>query len=86
MKFTVDSVREEDLQRGKLNTSWSLRAQHHSFKGDNKEAESYLKTILIGMLLSILKGMWDGSDEWNHLLPEHQFDRVEPFLSDIWRK
>jgi hypothetical protein len=29
-------------------------------------------------------GGWNVSDEWNRLLPDHQFAQAEDLLSDAW--
>ena len=39
-----------------------------------------LKSILIGMH----RGAYDVTDEWNRLLPEYQFTRVEDFVKKVW--
>ncbi|KAK0725526.1 hypothetical protein B0H67DRAFT_659126 [Lasiosphaeris hirsuta] len=80
--FSVDTVKLEDLEAGSLTTSWKLEAQHHSVSGD--EAEKLLRSVLVGTLLSSAKGYWDVSDEWNQLLPGHQFADIEEFLEMAW--
>lgn len=35
-------------------------------------------------ILSIHRGVWDVSDEWNQLLPDMKFERVEVFLRKAW--
>lgn len=80
--FAVDAVKLGDLGDGKLKTSWSLEARHPSFTG--KEAEEALKNVLIGMLVSSAKGGWDVSDEFNQLLPDYKFTKIEEFLTNVW--
>ncbi|KAK3346890.1 hypothetical protein B0T25DRAFT_290195 [Lasiosphaeria hispida] len=80
--FSLDTVKLEDLEAGRLTATWTLEAQHHSVSGD--EAEKLLKAVLVGTLLSSAKGYWDVSDEWNQLLPDHQFAKIDQFLEKAW--
>lgn len=43
-----------------------------------------LKTVLIGTLISSVKGAWDVSDEINKLLPDFKFTQIEEFLAEVW--
>jgi len=43
-----------------------------------------LKAVLIGTLLSSIKGAWDVSDEVNKLLPDFKFTQIEAFLTKVW--
>ena len=44
-----------------------------------------LKTVLIGTLLSCVKGAWDVSDAFNRLLPpDYKFASMEEFLAGVW--
>ncbi|RDW59930.1 hypothetical protein BP6252_13017 [Coleophoma cylindrospora] len=81
--FTVEKVKVEDLENGILTTSWKLESSHPSVTGD--QVEKMLKTVLIGTLLSSVKGAWDVSDEMNQLLPEFKFTQLEDFLTEAWR-
>lgn len=42
------------------------------------------KAVMVGMLLSSVKGAWDVSDEMNRLLPDFKFTQLEEFLSKAW--
>jgi hypothetical protein len=44
------------------------------------------KVLLGSLLLAFSAGAFDGSDEWNTLLPEYKFTGIEEFLSDAWRE
>lgn len=59
-----------------------METVHPSSKGE--EAASLLKAVLIGTLLSSVKGAWDVSDEFNQLLPDFKLIRTEKFLAKIW--
>lgn len=80
--FAIDVVKLEDLENGDLKTSWSLETRHPSFTG--KDAKEALKVVLIGTLVSAVKGCWNVSDEFNRLLPEYKFTQIEEFLAKVW--
>ena len=80
--FTLDKVKLEDLEAGKLKTSWTLEKRHAAYTGD--DVASILKTVLIGTLLSSAKGAWAVSDELNQLLPDYKFTQIEDFLTKVW--
>ncbi|KAK9421833.1 putative NmrA-like domain-containing protein [Seiridium unicorne] len=81
--FTVDKATVEDLEAGTLRTSWRLEAVHRAVSEDQSSA--LLKGVLIGTLLSSLKGAWDITDEMNQLFPDYEFTSAEAFLSDVWK-
>ncbi|KAH8590954.1 hypothetical protein B0O99DRAFT_654634 [Bisporella sp. PMI_857] len=80
--FAVDEVKLEDLEAGKLNTSWDLEAVHSAVSED--QASALLKAVTIGILQSSLKGAWDISDELNQLFPDYEFTPIEDFLAKTW--
>jgi hypothetical protein len=80
--ITVDKVKIDALEAGKLDTSWNMTAVHHAVSED--DAGALLKTVSIGMLLSSTKGAWDISDDFNKLFPDHEFSGVEDFLATVW--
>lgn len=80
--FTIEKVKLEDLEAGNLKTSWVLEASHPSVSKD--QVESFLTNILIGTLLSGAKGAWAVSDEFNQLLPDHEFTKIDDFLAKVW--
>lgn len=72
----------KDLEEGKLRSSWSLSASHKAVSKD--EAARMLEQVTIGMLLSVAKGAWEGSAEWNQIFPEYRFTSMESFIVDVW--
>ncbi|ORY58079.1 uncharacterized protein BCR38DRAFT_353234, partial [Pseudomassariella vexata] len=82
LSFTVDKVKAEDLQAGKLEASWGLEAVHSTVSED--QASAILKAVSIGILLSSSKGAWDSSDELNQMFPDYYFTRAEDFLAKAW--
>ncbi|RDL35782.1 Uncharacterized protein BP5553_06394 [Venustampulla echinocandica] len=81
--FAIDKVKLEDLENGILTASWTLEARHPSVT--REQAEKMLKTVLIGTLISSVKGAWDVSDEFNQLLPDFKFTQIEDFLATVWK-
>lgn len=81
-RFAIDTVKFEDLEAGELKTSWTLTAKHPSVSAE--KAADMLKAVLIGTLLSGAKGAWAVSDEFNRILPDHKFIRIEDFLAKVW--
>ncbi|KFY70222.1 hypothetical protein V499_09346 [Pseudogymnoascus sp. VKM F-103] len=80
--FAIDTVKLEDLEAGKLKTSWTLETRHPSVSED--QAAEALKSVLISTLLSGAKGAWNVSDEFNRILPEYKFTQMEDFLGKVW--
>ncbi len=83
--FTIDKVKLEDLEAGDLKASWTLGKRHPSFTEDQADQlAAMLKTVLIGTLVSSVKGAWDVSDAFNQLLPDYKFTLIEEFLTNVW--
>jgi len=72
----------EDLEAGNLKSSWTLEARHSSVSDD--QAAQLLKSVLIGTLVSGVKGAWAVSDEFNQILPDYKFTQIEEFLANVW--
>jgi hypothetical protein len=81
--FVIEKVTLEDLENGNLKTSWSLETSHPSLS--EEQAQSMIKGVLIGTLLSSAKGAWDVSDDFNRILPDCKFTRIEEFLAKVWK-
>lgn len=60
-----------------------LEAIHQAVPED--QAAALLDMVVIGILLSSLKGAWDISDEINQLFPECQWTSAEYFLAEAWK-
>lgn len=80
--FRVEKAEVRDLEAGDLTVPVGLSAVHHSVS--QEEAPELLKAVVVGMLLSSIKGAWDISDEMNRLFPGFQFTTAETFLEKIW--
>ena len=83
-RFAIDTVKIEDLEAGELKASWTLEARHASVAED--QAADMMKSVLIGTLLSGAKGAWNVSDEFNQMLPDYQFTKIEKFLAEVWEE
>ncbi|KAL9070248.1 MAG: hypothetical protein Q9157_005868 [Trypethelium eluteriae] len=81
--FTVDNAKKEDLESGTLNTSWALEKRHPAVS--EEQYAGFGKTVSIGILLSSIKGACDVSDELNQLFPDYSFNKIEDFLTRVWK-
>lgn len=64
----------------------TIKARHSSvMQMSEEQAEAMTKSVLVGMLLSSAKGAWEISDEWNQLLPDFEFTKMQDFLSEAWQ-
>jgi hypothetical protein len=80
--FETEKVHFEDIEAGVIKTSWVPQFRHPCIPQDQIDATS--KHALIALLLSVSKGGWITSGEWNRLLPDCKFTAIEEFLSDVW--
>lgn len=80
--FAVEKVKLEDLEAGKLQTSWLLGEKHKAVV--EEQAEFITRQVTIGMLLSSAKGAWDVSDGMSRLFPDYKFADIEAFLTNVW--
>jgi len=78
----LERVRLADLEKGELTASWGLEASHPTTAPE--EVAKQLKAVLIGMLLSSVKGSWEVSDEMNRMFPDFEFTDMEAFLTKVW--
>ncbi|KAI1391054.1 NAD(P)-binding protein [Hypoxylon trugodes] len=49
-----------------------------------EQAGKFLQMALNGMLLSMSRGIYDVTDEWNKLLPDYKFTQTEDFIKKYW--
>ncbi|KAF4984362.1 hypothetical protein FDECE_17111 [Fusarium decemcellulare] len=80
--FVVEKVNAEDLENGDLKATWVPNFRHSSFS--EEEAPAVSKMLTISFLLSFSKRQWVVSDDWNRLLPDYEFTKIENFLSSHW--
>jgi hypothetical protein len=72
----------EDLEAGELKTDNYPRIDLPSIPKD--QVEAFSKMASRGVLIACCRGAWTVSDEWNRLLPDYKFTKVEEFLRGIW--
>jgi len=83
--FEVEKLKAADLVAGTVNSSWQPKIDHPTFRDTPERAAAMEKLVLGSLLLAFSAGAFDGSDEWNKLLPEYKFNGLEEFLQDVWR-
>ena len=49
------------------------------------QVEAFSKMATRGVLIAACRGAWTVSDEWNRLLPDYKFTKVEDLLRGIWQ-
>lgn len=81
--FAIERVKLEDLQQGRLTTSWVIGKRHSAVK--KEEADALARVVMAGMLLTSANGAWDVSDAFNRLLPDCKFTGAEEFLAGAWK-
>ncbi|KAK6069736.1 hypothetical protein SCUP234_10491 [Seiridium cupressi] len=69
-QFQVDWLKAEDLQAGILKT--------------NRFTLAISQVAAIGLMVSIDRGAWTVTDEWNQLLPDLEFIKAEALLRKLW--
>ncbi|CAH0018928.1 unnamed protein product [Clonostachys rhizophaga] len=81
-RFTIESLEQKDLEAGELKTDNFFRVPFPDIPEDQVESFSQLATISV--MLGAKHGLWTVTDEWNEILPDHEFTQVEDFLREIW--
>lgn len=80
-RFEVEKLSVDALQAGQLGSSWIPNVDH---PGLTPEAGNFMSRITASVLLNLSAGGLNVSDEWNVLLPDHQFTGADDFLRGIW--
>ncbi|KAI1076593.1 hypothetical protein F5B20DRAFT_584016 [Whalleya microplaca] len=80
--FTVDWLKMEDLEAGVITTDRYTRVKLPFISED--QVEAFSKMANIGILIAIHRGVWTVTDEWNQLLPDYEFIKVEELLTELW--
>ncbi|KAH6680007.1 hypothetical protein F5X68DRAFT_244988 [Plectosphaerella plurivora] len=80
--FSIEAVQRDDLEAGVVKTTWLPKADHPAIPSEQVEKLSGF--MVAGMLLGMAAGALDVSSEWNDLLPNYKFTRVEDFLTAAW--
>jgi hypothetical protein len=87
----VDRLEKADVEAGVMKSSWLPSFNHPGVEEDMKSAvgdestrEAVSTFVATQILLSIARGAWDVSDEWNQLLPGIKLTGIEGFLRNFW--
>lgn len=80
----IDWLKMADLDAGELKTDKYPRLNMPSIPPE--QAEAFSKAGLIGMLRSYDRSLWTVTDEWNKLLPDVEFAKVEDTLLSVCGK
>ncbi len=79
----MERLKVDDLRAGAARPTWLPKADHPSIAPE--EGEALAASFTMGMLIGISVGGLNVSDEWNRLLPDHEFVKAEEFLAEAWR-
>ncbi len=79
-KFDIDYVQMDDLKVGVLKSDKVTPIELPSIV--DPVAFSNMATGC--MLVSTAIGVWTPSDEWNKIFPDYKFQKLEPFLKQVW--
>ncbi|KAH9908455.1 NAD(P)-binding protein [Xylariomycetidae sp. FL2044] len=80
--ITVNWLKMEDIQREVREKDFSTMLDIHSAAPE--ELGEWLQAAMRRILLAIHRGAYDVTAEWNKLLPDYPFTRVEEFVKGIW--
>jgi len=79
----IETVSKQDLEAGRLNTSWIPQADHPAIPPEIRAAMS--ESMTVGLLMSALRGAFAVTDEWNRLLPHLKLTRADEYLARVWK-
>lgn len=72
----------EDVKAGELKTDNYPRIDLPSIPKD--QVEAFSKIAIVGILNAYHRGVFNVSDEWNQLLPDLKFTKVDELLERVW--
>lgn len=79
----MEFVEQVDVDAGVLKIDLPYIV-HPSISEDQREA--WHVTGWTGLLSATGQGAWDVTDEWNKILPDYEFVKLEDFLQKVWGK
>ncbi|KAF2191865.1 hypothetical protein K469DRAFT_746269 [Zopfia rhizophila CBS 207.26] len=80
--FEVERLKGEDIKKGELKASWMPLMTHLAIK---TEREKFSRVSVVMVLVWILKGAWNLSDEWNRTLPDYKLTSADEYLREAWK-
>ncbi|KAK2015511.1 NAD(P)-binding protein [Colletotrichum eremochloae] len=72
----------EDLEAGIIKTDFVPELNLPGMS--TEELASFTKVLVIGATITLAKGAWAVSDEWNQLLPDFKPTGIEEFVKSVW--
>ncbi|CEF73961.1 hypothetical protein FGSG_01773 [Fusarium graminearum PH-1] len=81
-QFTIEWLKMEDVKAGELKTDNYPRIDLPSIPKD--QVEAFSKIAIVGILNAYHRGVFNVSDEWNQLLPDLKFTKVDELLERVW--
>ncbi|KAK1585868.1 uncharacterized protein LY79DRAFT_557468 [Colletotrichum navitas] len=80
--FEVDRLKLEDLEAGIIRTNFVTPLDLPGMLPE--ELANFTKMVVIGATVSMTKGAWAVSDEWNQLLPDFKPIGIEEYVKSVW--
>ncbi|PSN61299.1 NAD(P)-binding protein [Corynespora cassiicola Philippines] len=80
--WKTDHVKRKDVENDVLTSSWVPQIAHPAISDEAKAKLS--NSFALSLLVSLGRGAWDVSDEWNKRFPEYKFMSIEEYLK-VWR-
>ncbi|KAK2035177.1 NAD(P)-binding protein [Colletotrichum zoysiae] len=80
--FEVDRLKLEDLEAGVIKTKFVTPIDLPGMSPE--ELANFTKVVTVGATVSLAKGTWAVSDEWNRLLPDFKPTGVEEYVRSVW--
>ncbi|KAM0328167.1 hypothetical protein ACHAQA_005574 [Verticillium albo-atrum] len=81
--FNVERLQVEDLKAGVNTSDWRIKTEHPAI--DPAQAEAFGTMFVTSLLQALPAGSLRVTDEWNQLLPGHEFTQPEEFLTEFWK-
>lgn len=81
--WKVEYVKSEDVEQGKLGTSWVPEFVHPVIPAEQREAFS--KAFVVDFFKAVKNGSWMVGDEWNKRFPEYKMVSAEEYLEEAWK-
>ena len=81
--FTIEWLKLEEAEADVHNAK-DLASAVDLHAASPEQVQAFLGVALKSILIGMHRGAYDVTDEWNRLLPEYQFTRVEDFVKKVW--
>ncbi|EMR63904.1 putative -like family protein [Eutypa lata UCREL1] len=81
--FTIEWLKLEEAEADVHNAK-DLANAVDLHAASPEQVQAFLGVALKSILIGMHRGAYDVTDEWNRLLPEYEFTRVEDFVKKVW--